>query len=778
MPSHFWETFSRAFKPLNPNLASTILAMGFPETMELRHYLVETFARELKARYSYAIVLDDLHLIQDGPVLDFIAKLVQLSSEQIALFAISRHDSLPNADALTKERRLFRVDENDLAFTKSELAEYLELKCIAIPNELMGRLYHDTEGVPFAVSLTADLLERNPGSRDYIRTTLRENFDALIDNELFSIIPGELQRFLVKLSLIRHLSPELINEFENGRQLMDELVRASSLIRYDNYTRAYHVHHLLLRYLKDKQDLLTDEERLEVNERAARWCISNGYRIDALSYYRATNDYEAIIRLAYSYPPVIPFDIAGELLSIFEDAPEEVLDRYPSARILYTRLIMVVGRVEEAMEKMREYIALLEARPLDGASSYTLMGLYNNLGFAKLIRCPETRDYDFARDFDKALEYSETSTERATGGFHVYNVGPYALRVGCGETGDPEKYIEMIERAIPCTTITLHGCGRGLNSLLRSEYAFFRGFVSEAEEHALSCLEDAHEFGQFEIEARALFLLVRIYLYKGRYPQVMDALSRLEALTNETGFANRHILHEVVTSWFFTMIGEFNRVESWLKNSLWSSVPNSLFDGLDDSVKIKYYLASKNYQTMLDYLDSRTARYGISRYIIGKVGMAATRAACLCQLGDKAEALKNLEKAYELAAPNKFTMQFVEIGNTMRTLSGMALKTNTTTIPTAWLENIRSRSTTYAKRLAHVRTCYLEAHDLDANTQLTTKELAVLADLAQGLSRAEISQAHNISINTVKTMLQMIYGKLGAESALDAVRIAALRRML
>jgi LuxR family maltose regulon positive regulatory protein len=195
-------------------------------------------------------------------------------------------------------------------------------------------------------------------------------------------------------------------------------------------------------------------------------------------------------------------------------------------------------------------------------------------------------------------------------------------------------------------------------------------------------------------------------------------------------------------------------------------------------IKIKYYLTSKNYQTLLDFLDSRTTQYGVSRYIIGKIGVAASRAASLCQLGDRAGAIKWLKEAYDLAEPNGFTMQFIEMGNAMRTLAGMALKANMAGVPAEWLETMKRRSTTYAKRLAHVRSRYLDAHNLDADAQLTVKELAVLADLSQGLSRTEISLAHSISINTVKTMLQIIYGKLGAENAMDAVRIATAKQML
>jgi LuxR family maltose regulon positive regulatory protein len=777
MPSHFWETFTRALKSSNPKLSDVVLAMGFPNTIELRSYLLELLGTELKPRITYALVFDDLHLLEDGPVLDFIAQLAAISTN-VSVIAVSRCERLPNSAELLGKRRLARIDEQELAFTKSEVAEYFELIGANISNELATDIFRDTEGWPLAISIAGRLLEKQPLDSAAVRTALKGTINAIIESELFSIIPPQMQHFLVQLSLVRHLPPELIDQFPNGRHLMDGLTGISSLMRYDSYMHVYRLHHLLLHYLEDKQDMLTDKERTEAYERAARWCDASGYRIDALSYYHATENYSAIIDIAYSYPPIMPFDIAEKLLEIFESAPPEVFERYAAAYILYTRLIMVMGRVDEAMEKLNERIALLEQRPRDGINSRMLMGLYNNLGFAKLIRCPETHDFDFAEIFEKALDYHRTALGPPGGGYQVYDVGPYALRLGRNKAGDPEKYIALLDRAVPCAMVTLRGCGYGLPELARSEYAFFRGLASEAEHHALCCLNRAHEAGQFEIEGRALFLLIRIYLQKGRYRQIKSALSQLETLTEEAGFMNRYLLFELVSSWLFTTIGEFGRVENWLKSPLWSSTASTLFDGLDDVVRLRYYLATKDYQTLLDFASSRTARQSVSRYLLSRIGLMLTQAVCHNQLGNRTTALSFLRKAYELTQPNGFDMPFIEMGNPMRTLAGMALREKAAGIPASWLENMRSRATTYAKRVAYVRSCYLEDHNIAADVHLTSKELEVLNDLAQGLSRMEISMAHDISINTVKSMLPIIYQKLGAENALDAIRLATTKGLL
>jgi LuxR family maltose regulon positive regulatory protein len=679
---------------------------------------------------------------------------------------------------MLRKKLLSRIDEGEFAFTKSEIEEYFELMGIASCASLVNDIYQDTEGMPFAVSLAAHLLERNPEDSVHLRSALRGNINRLIDEQVFSVASDDLKKFLVRLSLVKHLSPEMIAELKGGQEAMDELMLTGSLVRYDHYMHVYHIHHLLLQYLEDKRPLLGKEECQEVYQKAANWCEGNGYRLDAISYYQLLGDYEAIIRVAYSYPLVMPFDVAEALLEIFEQAPVEFFEGNPGARALYPRLIMTLGRVEEAIDLIREYLVLLEGRPKDAGTCRTLMGLHNTLGFAKMTICPETHDYDFARHFKDAVQYFDRASRPPVGGRMLYNIGPYALLVGRAGKGEPEACIEAVRQATACTAITLRGCMVGLDGLMSAEYAYFRGLNTEAENHALHCIGDAQAYDQYEIMGRALYLLIRIYLQTGKYEQIMDVFSQLDDLVQQPTFTNRYLLHDIATSWFFAMIGEVGKVENWLKSDLWSSGLNQLVSGVEDFTKLRYYLAIKDHETLLAFAENRSTHFGITRFYIGQVGLAATKAVSHLRLGNRAEAFVHLKAAYDLARPCGLVMPFIEFGNGMRSLAAAALKEPMIEVPTAWLETVRSKATTYAKRVAFVRSRYLEGRGSETGVQLTNKEIEVLRDLSQGLSRAEISLAHGISINTVKTMLQMIYEKLGAESAMDAIRIATTKHLL
>jgi len=61
---------------------------------------------------------------------------------------------------------------------------------------------------------------------------------------------------------------------------------------------------------------------------------------------------------------------------------------------------------------------------------------------------------------------------------------------------------------------------------------------------------------------------------------------------------------------------------------------------------------------------------------------------------------------------------------------------------------------------------------------ITPRESEILNDLSHGLSRTEIAASRNLSINTVKMLVNSIYMKLGTESLADAIRIATERKIL
>jgi LuxR family maltose regulon positive regulatory protein len=114
----------------------------------------------------------------------------------------------------------------------------------------------------------------------------------------------------------------------------------------------------------------------------------------------------------------------------------------------------------------------------------------------------------------------------------------------------------------------------------------------------------------------------------------------------------------------------------------------------------------------------------------------------------------------------------------MRTLTRAAMQSKTPGIPMEWLELVNRKSATYATRLLLVIAEYKKANNISEDVRLSARETEVLQDLYDGLSRAEIAANRDLSLSTVKTVLNTIYSKLGANTLADVIRISINRNLI
>jgi LuxR family maltose regulon positive regulatory protein len=354
--------------------------------------------------------------------------------------------------------------------------------------------------------------------------------------------------------------------------------------------------------------------------------------------------------------------------------------------------------------------------------------------------------------------------------------------VNTEEKGEMEKYIGAISASIPYTSVTFGGCVLGMDDLCRGELAFFKGDMAEAEQYTRRALKGAREGLQYETENRALFYLVRINLARGNYEAIENILKQIEAQLDEERYPTRFTNYDIITGWYYAHTGQTDRLAPWLKNDFEESDLNSIAFGLEVLVKAKYHFAERRYPAALAVLESRGTRSGHWDFVLGRIEEKALEAVCRYQLRDKAAAFAALETAYGQAQPNALYMPFTELGKDMRALADTALKAAAAAVPRDWLESVHRNASAYAKKLFIVAEQYRSEgsgkNALDQESQLSRREIEILANLAQGMTQEEIAGLASLSVNTVKSVIRSIYIKLGAINKADAVRIAVSRKLV
>jgi LuxR family maltose regulon positive regulatory protein len=138
------------------------------------------------------------------------------------------------------------------------------------------------------------------------------------------------------------------------------------------------------------------------------------------------------------------------------------------------------------------------------------------------------------------------------------------------------------------------------------------------------------------------------------------------------------------------------------------------------------------------------------------------------QVGDGRRAARALERALELAEPERFRRVFTRAEPPARELLSAHLDSGTAHWPT--LSELITASDDPGVRPAPVSSPLGEP--------LTERELTILRYLQSILSNVEIAAELSLSVNTVKTHVRNIYRKLDATRRRDAVRRARELRLL
>ncbi|MDR2670917.1 MAG: LuxR C-terminal-related transcriptional regulator [Oscillospiraceae bacterium] len=775
LATRFWESFARTLGLYSKRVAERLRELGFPETDDQFANMLSIPDDELAPGEKYVLVFDDLHFIEDEMVLRFIKRAAQVPFQNITMVLISRVNPDINTVSLLSKGLLVNINEDELRFTEEETAQYFQLLGLNLSSQSVANVYSDTLGWAFAINLVGLSLKKAPSHERDARIAMKLNIFKMIEDEIFLVISERLRLFLVRLSLIDHLSSDLVSILAGDETLVDEMKKVSSFIRYDIYLSAYLIHHLFLDYLRQKQDILTEEEKRDTYLKAADWCNANDYQTDAISYYDKAGDYKAIVRIAHRFPLQIPFEQAKFVLNIYDNAPVEQLEPIVHYHSQRSRLLMSMARYDEAAAEIKERIRKFSALPASGANNQILCGAYKELGIIEFLMSPYTDCYDFDLTLKKANDYFMRSPYDVQVAFTSISLNTWASKVSGPRQGAMEDFIAALTRAIPHAMSTLDGCMYGLDDLAKGELLFYKGSLKAAETSILQALRKAETRNQYEIRNRSLFYLLRIKVAQGNFEKIQTLLNALEQQLEIGDYTLRFTSYDIVSSWYYSLLGQPQLAANWLKGNFTRDSIGALIVGFGNFIKTKYYYADKRYHELLSFIEDG---HGTDAVLLGKLEMKALEAACHYQLKDTAAALAALRAAYDLASSNDLVMPFVERGKDMRTLTAAAMRDDGCDIPRPWLEMIHRKAATYAKRLAQVISEYKRANNINDDVHLSPRETAVLNDLYHGLSRTEIAASQNLSINTVKMVLNTIYTKLGADNMADVVRAALERKLI
>ncbi|MCL2412382.1 MAG: LuxR C-terminal-related transcriptional regulator, partial [Treponema sp.] len=645
---------------------------------------------------------------------------------------------------------------------------------ISLAPDSLRVIRQDTEGWAFALNYIIRSYKKAPGYEGYLRNAMKSNIFRFMETEVWNVMSESLQNFLVRLSLIDHLSIDLILLLAGEEaDIADELEKQSAYVRRDNFINAFLIHPLFLEFLATKQDILSYEQKSKTYTIAGIWCNQNGFKIDALSYYEKIGDYKSIAYMFIDSPLHIQYDVACYAEAILDRAPQEAFDSVTFLASVHLRTIMCQGCFDKAGKKAAYYEKkYLNWKKNDTFKKMTMYSIYYCWALVRMAVCVSDEICDFDIYFEKL---SNCIPEPSNSGNVIHRApGPWFCALGSSKKGAVQDFIDAFVRSGEHLSKCSLDFRSGEDQLARGEFKFYQGDIQGAESFVANGLSRAREMKRSEIINRALFYALRIAVLQGNYNKAEKALQDMGAALDDPSYIYRFTEYDVSLCWYYCALGMPEKVPDWLKENFSLYAHAGFIENCANQMKARYCYQTRNYPPLLSYINEMKKR---ESYLFGRIEMLAIEACIHYKMKDKKNAYAAFKEAYDTALPNGIVMPFIELGKDMRTLTTCTLK-NYKKIPTAWLEDINRKSASYAKRLTRIVTEYRQASGIADNIVISPRELEVLTDLSHGLSRTEIAVSRNLSINTVKMLVNNIYMKLGAENLVDAIRIAVERKII
>jgi len=774
--TRFWESYTRMVSFGSPEAYERLLQIGFPNTND-KFFQYEKLLGEMIIKTDKCIfVYDDFHLLHNSSVLRFFEKSLLELPNNATVFILSRTMPDINLTGLMMRERVFTIYEDSLRFSEDEIAQYLNQLNLNVTIKDIHDIMIDTKGWAFAINLIGRSLRKDMKYERCVLEAMKLNIYKLIESEIFLTISEPLQRLLVQISLIDHLASELIEMLTDSRELIEEMEQLHAYIRYDAILNAYVIHHLFLSYLIKKHDILSDSEKKETYQKAAQWCEKYSYLADAITYYEKSGDWDSILRIAHSYDAYMPYDIARYVLDILKLVPEEDALKKPLFIVMRLKLQINLALTDEATEMALRYAEYYLAQPESPDKNNALAGIYCALGFLGLFLCTYTNKYDFVECFEKLSYYYDKNPYSILDTMSSQPVSAWALYTGADNTCTPDEYIDAISKSVPHLSRVLNGNFYGYDDLTRGELCLYRRELHDAELHLKQALTKARKHKQHDIQNRSMLYLMQICFIRGDYSSAEKLLQTMKELFDKTGRAARSAtVYDVACGVYYLSLHKPTMVPDWLKGDFEQFTHPAFIENYINFIKAKYHYQTEQYSALLAFIEDNIAEQAL---LLSKIEFKVLYALSLYQLKKRSEAIAALTEAYYIAEPNKIIMPFIQYRKDMRTLTGAALKDAACPIPESWLGNINRKSSALAKKQTHMISEYNLSNNQKEEVTLTKREIRILKELFQGLSRSEIAASQDISTNTVKMFINIIYDKLHASNLVDAIRIATERNII
>lgn len=282
------------------------------------------------------LVLDDLHLIQDGELLAALNRLIKFAPAGFTLAIGSRSQPALSLATLRAKGLLVEIGEQELRLSKAETRDYLARSGLQLDAVAFSTLYNQTEGWVVGVHLASLWLRHQPqaGAQIADMGTDQAAVGAYLLRSVFEQLPADKQELLLALGVAQQLSGDLANALtgrQNGQLLLEELEAMQLfLLPLDRERQWYRFHNLFAEFLRARLKERDPERFKQLHFNASLWFTNHHMQNLAIEHACLAEDPEMLAALVDGCG--LELINRGQLHRIYkwrQHVPDEIAERFP-----------------------------------------------------------------------------------------------------------------------------------------------------------------------------------------------------------------------------------------------------------------------------------------------------------------------------------------------------------------------------------------------------------------------------------------------------------------
>jgi LuxR family maltose regulon positive regulatory protein len=817
-PQLFWVALVQA---LRSTPTGSALVRGVTAAPDLQPWeIVERLLEDLSPLHDELwLVIDDVHELRSAEALRQLELLMMRAPGQLRLVLATRHDVNLGLHRLRLEGELTEIRESDLAFTLDEARSLFEAAGAKLSEAALTSLHARTEGWAAGLRLAALSLVAHPDPDRFVvefsgseRTVAEYLLAEVLDRQ-----PGPVRRLLLRTSILEQVNgalADLLTGEPGSEKLLHELAGANAFVVPVDAPQSWFRYHRLFADLLQLELRRTEPGEVpELHRAAAAWYAGHAYPLEAVRHAQAAQDWGLAAHLLFAHWAALYLGgrntVVHELLAGF---PPACLDADAELNALKAVDEFARGSLEEAerylaraargsdagegpaapaagqREPLPVFVALVrlwiyrlrgdlssvvgQAERLlapAGTADDAQLGLSQDLRALAVITLGIAEGYAARlEDADRHLEQGVALARRlgrpyleflglvhwaAVAAFRSYALGERRSR----------EALELADQ---------HGWGEdqaaGVGYVVLGAVTVGQGRLAEAE----PLLVRAQQLVRTDTEpAGAMFLRYArglLELARGRNEDALSALESAERLARRLVTPPTHVRRvRAYVLLALVRLGQTERVEATLAKL-----------GTQERESAEMRTASA--WLRLAQHDPQAALALLGPVIDGParvdppwaVAALLTEATAIDALGDPDAAGRALERALDVAAPDRSLMGFL-VHLAPGVLERHARRASAHAALISEILDLASGTTAGTGRPAPAPDPVGGLYE-----PLSDGEKRVLRYLPTNLSAPEIARELYLSVNTVKTHVSHIYGKLGTHSRTQAVEFARASGLL